>query len=131
MGCLNSTISTKELITSLTPMTRAQVSKHNKPDDCWVVIDDIVYDLTAYKDVHPGNPNMILQYAGKDATGPFREYGHSPFATAQLFSLGVAVGKIKELQKFNKKYYEETYHSKMGSPDIEDFFAGKEEPMFC
>ena len=118
------------LMTSLTAMTRAQVSKHNKPDDCWVVIDDIVYDLTAYKEVHPGNANMILQYAGKDATGPFREYGHSPFATAQLFSLGVAVGKIKELQKFNKMYYTET-PLPIKDSDIEDFFAGKEEPMFC
>ncbi|MDP7647111.1 MAG: cytochrome b5-like heme/steroid binding domain-containing protein [Candidatus Woesearchaeota archaeon] len=82
----------EQLVLSLEPMTRAQVARHNKPNDCWLVIDDIVYNLSSYKDVHPGNPDMILRFAGKDATAPFREYGHSPYAVEQLFSLGAAVG---------------------------------------
>jgi cytochrome b involved in lipid metabolism len=98
-----------------------------------VVIDNVIYDLSNYKDIHPGGADMILQYAGKDATAPFREYGHSPFAIPQLSSLGVAVGKIKELAKFDKRYYTKTPLPIKDSDiaDIEDFFAGKDEPMFC
>jgi len=27
-------------------MKRAEVAKHNTPEDCWVVLDGIVYDLS-------------------------------------------------------------------------------------
>jgi len=63
-------------------ISRAKVAFHNKPNDCWVVIDQVVYDLSNFKDVHPGGKEMILRFAGKDATSAFREYGHTPFATA-------------------------------------------------
>jgi flavocytochrome c len=51
--------------------TMAEVSKHNKPDDCWVVVNGRVLDTTKFLKDHPGGPKAILLYAGKDATEEF------------------------------------------------------------
>ncbi|KAL1983262.1 hypothetical protein VTN96DRAFT_360 [Rasamsonia emersonii] len=53
------------------PLTRAEVAKHNKPDDCWCIIDHRVYDLTDFLDAHPGGSVVLAQVAGKDATAEF------------------------------------------------------------
>ena len=39
----------------------AEVAKHNKPNDLWVVIKGMVYDLSSFYQVHPGVPSHILQ----------------------------------------------------------------------
>ena len=31
-----------------------QVSRHNKKDDLWVILNDNVYDLTHFQKIHPG-----------------------------------------------------------------------------
>ncbi|KAF8071701.1 peroxisomal acyl-CoA-dehydrogenase [Lyophyllum atratum] len=56
-----------------TPITREEVSKHNKPDDLWVIIDAKVYDLTRFKNMHPGGASVLLEpdIAGQDATETF------------------------------------------------------------
>lgn len=30
------------------------VLQHNKPDDCWVVVDDEIWDITDFVPEHPG-----------------------------------------------------------------------------
>ncbi|KAL4972866.1 FMN-dependent dehydrogenase-domain-containing protein [Aspergillus desertorum] len=37
------------------------VISHNPPDDCWVVIQGEVWDLTAIVNEHPGGPSIILK----------------------------------------------------------------------
>ncbi|KAL4913984.1 FMN-dependent dehydrogenase-domain-containing protein [Aspergillus aurantiobrunneus] len=49
------------------------VLSHNTPDDCWVVINGEIWDLTAFVNEHPGGPSIILKYAGRDATDAFLE----------------------------------------------------------
>jgi flavocytochrome c len=51
--------------------TLADVAKHNKPDDCWVVVNGRVLDTTKFLKDHPGGAKAILLYAGKDATEEF------------------------------------------------------------
>ena len=53
--------------------TIEEVSKHNKKEDSWIIIDNYVYDVTEFLDIHPGGKNMILMVAGKDATEYFHE----------------------------------------------------------
>jgi cytochrome b involved in lipid metabolism len=53
--------------------TFEEVSKHDQKDDCWIIIDDYVYDVTEFVEIHPGGKNMILMVAGKDATEYFHE----------------------------------------------------------
>ncbi len=48
-----------------TPLISMQdVAKHNKKEDCWVVIHGRVYDLTKFIDSHPGGVGPILAKAG-------------------------------------------------------------------
>jgi len=51
--------------------TLSDVAKHNKPDDCWVVVNGKVLDATKFLKDHPGGAKAILLYAGKDATEEF------------------------------------------------------------
>lgn len=51
--------------------------KHDRPKDCWVVINGTVYDLTRFIDVHPGGPNIIEQNCGKDVSKIFNPL-HAP-----------------------------------------------------
>jgi L-lactate dehydrogenase (cytochrome) len=40
------------------------VAKHNKQEDCWVVIHGKVYNLTDFLEAHPGGVGPILAKAG-------------------------------------------------------------------
>ncbi|KAI4098323.1 MAG: hypothetical protein LQ339_006474 [Xanthoria mediterranea] len=45
-----------------------EVAKHNNDSDCWVIIHGKAYDVTEFKEEHPGGKQIILKWAGKDAT---------------------------------------------------------------
>jgi len=51
--------------------TAAEVAKHKTADDCWVVLENKVYNVTDFLDDHPGGKGAILLYGGKDATKEF------------------------------------------------------------
>ena len=53
--------------------TLKEISSHNKEDSCWIIIKGKVYDITEYLLDHPGGSEIILSYAGKDATEFFNE----------------------------------------------------------
>ncbi|KAL3636192.1 Cytochrome b5 isoform A [Castilleja foliolosa] len=65
-------------ITKLYSMEEA--AQHNTNDDCWVVIDGKVYDVSSYLDEHPGGDDVLLSSAGTDATEGFEDAGHSKTA---------------------------------------------------
>ncbi|KAK5171838.1 uncharacterized protein LTR77_003474 [Saxophila tyrrhenica] len=54
-----------------------EIKKHNHTQDCWIVIEDAVWDVTAFAPEHPGGANFLLKYGGHDATKGYSEY-HSP-----------------------------------------------------
>lgn len=54
-----------------------EITKHSSESDCWVIINNKVYDLTAYIPMHPGGKSEIIRRCGGDATIPFnRERKH-------------------------------------------------------
>lgn len=55
--------------------TLAEVAGHGGEDDCWMVIDGHVYDITAYLPDHPSNPKLILPWCGKEATQAWQTKG--------------------------------------------------------
>lgn len=61
-----------------------EVAWHDTVDNCWVVIYDFVYDCTDFLKNHPGGSDVILEYAGRDATLAFVGTGHSRAARLSL-----------------------------------------------
>ncbi|KAL9229021.1 hypothetical protein vseg_004539 [Gypsophila vaccaria] len=61
-----------------------EVTKHNNKNDCWMIIDDKVYDVTPFLDDHPGGDEILLTSTGKDATDDFEDVGHSDNAREML-----------------------------------------------
>jgi len=51
--------------------TAADVAKHNKKDDIWVIVNGQVLDVTSFLPDHPGGEKAIILYAGRDATEEF------------------------------------------------------------
>ncbi|XP_063977080.1 uncharacterized protein LOC135162484 [Diachasmimorpha longicaudata] len=69
---------------SETIISLKQLSRHDRRDDCWIAIYDRVYDCTDFIAKHPGGQDVILEYAGRDATLAFVGSGHSAAAGAIL-----------------------------------------------
>jgi len=58
-----------------TIFTPEDVAKHNTwsmdddgKKDLWLIIDGFVVDATEYADSHPGGPDKLIEFAGKDGT---------------------------------------------------------------
>ncbi|KVI07609.1 cytochrome b5, heme-binding site-containing protein [Cynara cardunculus var. scolymus] len=52
----------------------AEVSKHNKTKDCWVIISGKVYDVTPFMDDHPGGDEVMLAATDKSTVPAKRAY---------------------------------------------------------
>ncbi len=52
-----------------------EVERHNSHDDCWIIIDNNVYNVTNFLDEHPGGSDRIRPYCGEDATQAFNTQG--------------------------------------------------------
>ena len=44
--------------------TISEVSKHNKYGDLWIIINNNVYDLSKFADLHPAGRSVLVEYAG-------------------------------------------------------------------
>ncbi|KAJ8954541.1 hypothetical protein NQ318_000775 [Aromia moschata] len=65
-------------------ITLDEVSWHDSYGDCWLIIYDRVYDITDFLAEHPGGSEILLEYAGRDASVAFRGTGHSAQAIRAL-----------------------------------------------
>ena len=74
-----------------------EVAKHNKPSDCWLIINNNIYDLSSYLNIHPGGAQTISPYCGQDGTIAFatkdRNQSHSNYANQLLQSY--LIGTVK------------------------------------
>jgi uncharacterized membrane protein len=71
--------------------TMDEVAAHATIDDCWLVVDGMVYDASEYAAAHPGGASRIADICGTDATNTFRtQHGNqgSPNRTLAGFELG-------------------------------------------
>ena len=81
--------------TQQTGFTMDEVSHHNSLDDCWIVVDGIVYDASGFGARHPGGQAVIDGICETDATAAFRGQhgtGGSPNAQLASFELGPLAG---------------------------------------
>ncbi|EMD41756.1 hypothetical protein CERSUDRAFT_41345 [Gelatoporia subvermispora B] len=56
-----------------------EVAEHNSRSSCWVIVNNKVYDVTDFLPEHPGGAQIILKYAGRDATAAYEPI-HPPDA---------------------------------------------------
>lgn len=70
-----------------------EVAKHNNREDCWVIVHGRAYDVTAFLPEHPGGPNIILKYAGKDATETYEPI-HPPDTLDKYLDKSKHLGEV-------------------------------------
>ena len=78
----------------------SEVARHASSEDCWMVIDTRVYDLTAYLPEHPSQPSIILPWCGKEASEAYKTKTkgrpHSEQANQALANY--AIGRVEPRQ---------------------------------
>jgi len=74
--------------------TLADVGKHTKKEDVWVVVNGQVLDVTNFLPDHPGGEKAIMLYAGRDATEEFNML-HDP-KVIQRYAADSVIGTLKK-----------------------------------
>lgn len=70
---------------STVALTAEEVSLRNTLEECWVIIDGNVYDLTPFASAHPGGQSRIENICGTDATSAFQgQHGGAPAPASAL-----------------------------------------------
>jgi cytochrome b involved in lipid metabolism len=76
---------------------RSQVAQHN--DDArgyWLIINELVYDVTDFMRTHPGGDRILQLYAGRDATHGF-ERVHKDRAQVALHLRCCCIGVVRRV----------------------------------
>ncbi|KAH3661350.1 hypothetical protein OGAPHI_006757 [Ogataea philodendri] len=104
-----------------------ELQKHNKVEDCWIAINENVYDVTQFIQNHPGGVAQIFRYAGKDATKGFLSM--HPLQHIETHLGGFHVGEINDLPtKKKQKKSTATKKQKFAKFDFEE--EEKLEPKY-
>jgi cytochrome b involved in lipid metabolism len=84
------------LVPSALTLTSIEVTKHNSANDCWMIINGKVYDVTKAISAHPGGASPILKYCGKDGTIGFqtKDIGSSHSSTANNMLTDYLLGNL-------------------------------------
>ena len=81
-------------------MTMQDVAKHRTPEDAWMVLRGVVYNVTPFLEYHPGGAEILFKCAGRDGTALFNKY-HS-WVNPEALLEKVAVGFIAESKDSGK-----------------------------
>ena len=77
---------------SLYIYTMNDVNLHRYKDDTiWIVIDNVVYDITSYisREIHPGGNEVFYKYSGTDTTKVFRNiYSKKAWKELEPYKIG-------------------------------------------
>lgn len=75
----------------------SEVARHASSEDCWMVINTRVYDLTAYLPEHPSKPSIILPWCGKEASEAYKtkSKGRSHSTQADQALANYAIGRVE------------------------------------
>eukprot|EP01084_Bolivina_argentea_P297307 512172_1 len=72
-------------------ITKNEVSKHKEKCDCWIIIDDVIYDVSDFLPKHPVSSLFIMRFAGQDCSDEMRAVGHSEWAYKLADSMRVGM----------------------------------------
>jgi len=74
--------------------TAEEVSKHNTENDCWIILNGKVYDITQFFGSHPGGKRSLLNFAGKDASSNIQFHSSLMMKQAANFYIGNLEGYV-------------------------------------
>jgi len=74
-----------------------EIKKHTDRKDCWIVINDHIYDVTEWQHKHPGGGKILGHYAGQDATGAWTAM-HKHRSVVEKYMAPMLVGRVSEKQ---------------------------------
>ncbi|KAK7198815.1 cytochrome b-domain protein [Novymonas esmeraldas] len=77
-------------------ISMAQVAEKKSADGAWFVINNKVYDVTKFLDLHPGGRDILLYSAGGDATQAFTDNGHSNAAYRMMVKYAIGDLELSE-----------------------------------
>lgn len=67
-----------------------EIRRHNRPDDCWLVVKGRVYDVTRFLKHHPAGVDSIVRLGGTDCTVDFSFHS----VAAQRVWKGMEIGRV-------------------------------------
>lgn len=76
--------------------TLEQVQAHNTVNDCWIIVDGKVFDVTKFLSEHPGGKKVLVKKAGKDASKEFKTFHNE--SIMQRVGLPMQIGVIASAQ---------------------------------
>lgn len=82
---------TTDPVSEASTFTLDDVAQHATIEDCWIVVDGVVYDASGYANAHPGGASRIADICGTDATQAFLgQHGEqgAPNRTLAGFEIG-------------------------------------------
>ena len=83
-----------------------EVKKHRSREDCWVVINNIVYNLTDFLNGHPGGSASILAHSGTDVTGIFESiHSDDAYLLKNSYAIGFVSVDAPSLHVSHIKHY--------------------------
>ncbi|KAL8837171.1 MAG: hypothetical protein Q9170_002632 [Blastenia crenularia] len=82
-----------EKLSKLQKLDGNEVAKHKNDSDCWVIIHGKAYDVTEFKEKHPGGKEIILEWAGQDATEPY-DLKHLPDTLDKFLDKSKHLGEV-------------------------------------
>lgn len=74
--------------------SRATVARHHLAGDAWLIIDDVVYDVSTYTDKHPGGDALLRVYAGQDVSEVFWAQTVHWTAKQSLLLRSLSIGRV-------------------------------------
>lgn len=94
-----------QLINDIQSFSWKEIKTHNNQNDCWIVIDQFVYDITLWIKEHPGG-NVFTILAGEDASAMFYS-NHFKASKKQLQKF--LIGSVQEYQPLFNSYEDEFF----------------------
>ncbi|KAI9889839.1 MAG: hypothetical protein M1814_004941 [Vezdaea aestivalis] len=70
-----------------------EVEKHNSKEDLWIAVKGVVLDVTHWLDEHPGGPQALMNFMGRDATEEFAMLHDDE--VIPKYAADIVIGRVK------------------------------------
>lgn len=75
------------------PISSREVKNHASNDSAWIVINNVVWDVTEFFPKHPGGPEIIQAHLGRDGSDAYNDI-HGPGLVANHLGPGKRIGDL-------------------------------------